>query len=123
MVVTFAPSTCAAGTRHELTGAPSISTVHAPHSPSPQPSFVPVSRQCSRRTSRSRLSGCTSSRVCLPFSVRRMSRTDRKERGRRRACLSLRSQRAVRLNGFGGHDSLGGRRNLSQVESGVPQGV
>ena len=30
------------GTRHESTGAPSTSTVHAPHSPSPQPSLVPV---------------------------------------------------------------------------------
>ena len=30
------------------------STVHAPHSPSPQPSFVPVSARSSRRTSSSR---------------------------------------------------------------------
>ena len=42
------------GTRHESTGAPSTRTVHAPHSPSPQPSFVPVSARSSRRTSRSR---------------------------------------------------------------------
>ena len=48
---------CAAGTRHELTGTPSISTVHAPHSPSPQPSFVPVSAQSSRSTSSSRFIG------------------------------------------------------------------
>ena len=40
-----APSTWQTGTRHESTGAPSSRTVHAPHSPSPQPSFVPVRRE------------------------------------------------------------------------------
>ena len=34
-----------AGTRHEQTGSPSSSTVQAPHSPSPQPSLVPVRPQ------------------------------------------------------------------------------
>ena len=34
---------------HETTGSPSISTVHAPHSASSQPIFVPVSRSRSRR--------------------------------------------------------------------------
>ena len=40
-----APCAWAAGTRQRMTGSPSISTVHAPHSPSPQPSFVPVSAE------------------------------------------------------------------------------
>src|SRR5438093_210317 len=42
IVVTRLPDTCANGTRHEFTGSPSTRTVHAPHSPSPHPSFVPV---------------------------------------------------------------------------------
>jgi hypothetical protein len=45
------------GLDQEFTGTPSTSTVHAPHSPSPHPSLVPVSAQSSRRTSRRRLSG------------------------------------------------------------------
>ena len=57
------------GTRHELTGRPSTSTVHAPHSPSPHPSLVPVSPQSSRSTSSSRFIGCASTRVRLPLSV------------------------------------------------------
>src|ERR1043165_3985547 len=45
------------GTRQLFTIWPSIITVHAPHSPSPQPSFVPVKLNCSRRTSSRRSSG------------------------------------------------------------------
>src|SRR5450631_2092659 len=51
MVRMVAPSACAAGTRQLLTRAPFISIAQVPHSPSPQPSFVPVSPGCSRRTS------------------------------------------------------------------------
>ena len=36
----------ATGTRQLFTSSPSISTAHAPHSPSPQPSFVPVRLNC-----------------------------------------------------------------------------
>ena len=39
------PSIWQIGTRHESTRAPSTRTVHAPHSPSPQPSLVPVSAE------------------------------------------------------------------------------
>ncbi len=53
----FRPRTWASGTRHALTGSPSRRTVHAPHSPSPHPSFVPARPQSSRRTSRSRFRG------------------------------------------------------------------
>jgi len=35
--LTRAPAACASGTRHELTGAPSRSTVQPPHSPSRSP--------------------------------------------------------------------------------------
>ncbi len=42
MVVIFAPAAAAAGMEQERVAAPSISTVQAPHWPSPQPYFVPV---------------------------------------------------------------------------------
>ena len=43
MVVSFLPSAATAKVRHEVIGAPSMSTVQAPQSPVEQPSFVPVS--------------------------------------------------------------------------------
>src|SRR5438045_3663000 len=67
MVVTRRPWTCESGTRHELTGASSSRIVHAPHSPSPQPSFVPVRPQSSRSTSRRRFIGCASTETRFPF--------------------------------------------------------
>ena len=42
IVVIALPAACAARNEHELTGWPSSSTMHAPHSESSQPSFVPV---------------------------------------------------------------------------------
>ena len=66
-----APSTWQSGTRHESTGAPSSRTVQAPHSPSPQPSFVPVSARSSRRTSRSRRMPGTSSSTASALTVNR----------------------------------------------------
>jgi hypothetical protein len=72
MVVTSAPSTWATGIRHEQTGSPSTSTVHAPHSPSPQPSFVPVSPRSSRSTSSKRLRPGTRSSRSRPFTLTRM---------------------------------------------------
>ena len=53
-VRTIRPSTWQIGTRQASTTWPSRSTEQAPHSPSPQPSFVPVSPRSSRRTSSSR---------------------------------------------------------------------
>ena len=48
-----APSASTASTRHESTLRPSSSTVHAPHSPTRQHSFVPVRPRSSRSTSSS----------------------------------------------------------------------
>ena len=52
--------TAASGTRQESTGSPSISTVQAPHSPSPQPSLVPVRPSGPRSRSSSRAIGSPS---------------------------------------------------------------
>src|SRR5271154_754016 len=57
MVSTLAPAACSTGTRQLFTSWPSINTEHAPHSPSPQPSLVPVRPHCSRSTSSRRSIG------------------------------------------------------------------
>ena len=44
------PSAFLAGIIHEFVGSPSTRMVHAPQSPSPQPSFVPVSPKRLRKT-------------------------------------------------------------------------
>src|SRR5947199_10806107 len=49
MVTIFALWACGAGTRHDITACPLSQTVHAPHSPSAQPSLVPVKPASSRR--------------------------------------------------------------------------
>ena len=49
MVVTSAPSACAANIVHDFTDSPFTSTVHAPHDDVSQPIFVPVSPHASRR--------------------------------------------------------------------------
>src|SRR2546426_8397049 len=59
IVVMFFPATCDTGVEHERTGLPSTWTVHAPHSPAPQPNFVPVSCSVSRRTQSRGVSGET----------------------------------------------------------------
>ena len=66
---------CTAGTRQEFTGTPSMSTVHAPHSPSPQPSLVPVTPQSSRSTSSRRFMGGTRTRRRFPLTVKSSVRT------------------------------------------------
>jgi len=43
MVSTSAPATSASLVMHDLTAAPPIRTVQAPHWPMPQPNLVPVS--------------------------------------------------------------------------------
>src|SRR6266542_3277496 len=43
-----APWARGAGTRHAITALPSRKTVHAPHSPSAQPSLVPIKFPSSR---------------------------------------------------------------------------
>ena len=45
IVVIAAPSACSTGVRQLFTSSPFTSTEHAPHSPSPQPSLVPVRPQ------------------------------------------------------------------------------
>ena len=52
MVVILALWALGAGTRHDITASPSRNTVQAPHSPSAQPSFDPVSPASSRRRRR-----------------------------------------------------------------------
>src|SRR5258707_2591101 len=56
-VVTDLPAAARAGIKQLTTGAPSTSTVHAPQTPAPHTSFVPVSLSASRTTSMRRLSG------------------------------------------------------------------
>jgi hypothetical protein len=53
----------------ERVGAPSICTVHAPHSAMPQPNFVPVMPSTSRNTQRSGVSPSTSTLCVLPLSL------------------------------------------------------
>src|SRR5215467_7124604 len=69
MVVIFMSLAEAAGVRHERTGLPSSSTVHAPHCPSPQPYLVPVMPRRLRSTE-SRLSLAPASARCsLPLML------------------------------------------------------
>src|SRR5713226_7874547 len=53
---------------HERTGEPSISTVQAPHWPSPQPYLVPVSSSFSRNTLSRVFSGETSTLRSAPLT-------------------------------------------------------
>jgi hypothetical protein len=48
MVVISAPGCCAASVLHDLMARPLTSTVQAPHWAVSQPTWVPVSRRCSR---------------------------------------------------------------------------
>src|SRR5689334_2193931 len=47
---------------------PSTSTMHAPHAPSPQPYFVPVSFRSSRSTSSNERSGSVVTSTVFPFT-------------------------------------------------------
>src|SRR6476646_9031603 len=68
MVVMAAPAACARGTRQLFTSCPSTRTEQAPHSPSPQPSFVPVRPRSLRSTSSSRDIGWPSSVTSSPLT-------------------------------------------------------
>src|SRR6266542_2505735 len=72
IVSTAWPLTNTVGVRHALTGSPSSSTVHAPQTPIPQRSWVPVRSSVRRRVSRSRWWFGTSSSVSRPLSVNEM---------------------------------------------------
>src|SRR6266849_898846 len=76
------PSACSAGMRQLFTSSPFNSIEHAPHSPSPQPSFVPVSFNSSRNTSSSRAIGWASNCTAQPFTVHLM-RVSREVSGKR----------------------------------------
>src|SRR6266581_979128 len=73
IVVISRPSTSAASERHDFTRLPSISTVQAPHWPSPQPFFEPVRCRCSRRASSSVVRGSSLSRCSVPLTRNTMS--------------------------------------------------
>ena len=72
MVVMLLPAAWMAGTRQEVTSRPSMMTEQAPHSPSPQPSLVPVRRRSFRMMSISRVIGSTSAERSSPFTVSSM---------------------------------------------------
>src|SRR6266540_5342732 len=57
---------------HETTGSPSTRTVHAPHSASSHPIFVPVRRRRSRRREERVSPRIDSNEYCLPFTERFM---------------------------------------------------
>src|SRR6266699_5348931 len=63
--------------RQLFTNSPFIKTEQEPHSPSPQPSFVPVNPSSCRRTSNSLSMGKTRTVSALPFSVRTSSHLPR----------------------------------------------
>ena len=65
------PSTWQTGTRQLSTTSPSTRTEHAPHSPSPQPSFDPVRPRSRRRTSSRRRPPGTATSTARPLTVNR----------------------------------------------------
>src|SRR5690348_15970628 len=69
MVSTSRPSMSAARKQHELTGFPSTSTVHAPHTCTSQDCLVPVRPSRSRRKSSSSSSAGTSPENGVPLMV------------------------------------------------------
>src|SRR5205085_4344677 len=75
-VVTSRPATPAAGIAHERAPMPSTSTVHAPHSPRPQPYLGPLSCRSLRSTASSDASGGTPSLCALPLTCS-VTATDR----------------------------------------------
>ncbi len=77
MVVRFVPAACRAGMRQLFTNSPFIKTEQEPHSPSPQPSFVPVNPSSPRRTSSSLSMGKTRTVSGFPFTVRESSHLPR----------------------------------------------
>src|SRR5215207_8379511 len=65
IVTISAPCARGAGTRQAITALPSRNTVQAPHSPSAQPSFVPIIPTSSRRN----LSSVFSCPVVIEYSL------------------------------------------------------
>src|SRR6202043_2166767 len=73
IVVICAPEACNTGIRQLLTKTPSTNTEHEPHSPSPQPSLVPVNPICTRNTSSNRSMGKAHTVMVFPFTTKGMS--------------------------------------------------
>jgi len=67
--VGIGPSRNPRGVWHDRRDSPSRCTVHAPHSPMPQPHLVPVSPRVSRSTHSSGVSGVASIRYDFSFTV------------------------------------------------------
>src|SRR2546426_500770 len=68
-VVIARPAVCATGVEHDRTALPSISTVQAPHCPSPHPNFTAFKRRELRNTYRSGCAGSHESTVTArPFT-------------------------------------------------------
>src|ERR1700683_2954487 len=69
MVSTLAPSSCSASTVQDFVALPSTCTTQAPHCEVSQPTWVPVSRRCSRSNCTSSVRGSTLALIGLPFTV------------------------------------------------------
>lgn len=75
MVVIFFPAMLETGVTHERAAAPSICTVHAPHSAMPHPNFVPVMFSVSRKTHSSGISAGTSTVLDSPFKTKLIAKS------------------------------------------------
>src|SRR5690606_5366665 len=73
MVTTLLPAISPTAVMHDLTGSLSISTVHEPQNPIPQPNLVPVRPKLFLRTQRRIWLGSVTSSVSLPFSLNRIA--------------------------------------------------
>src|SRR5437868_7726293 len=69
MVVILAPSHCRASKVQDLAEMPSRWMTQAPHWEVSQPTWVPVSRKCSRRNCTSNIRGSILAAAVLPFTV------------------------------------------------------
>src|SRR5882672_1087539 len=71
MVVIFLPTAADTGITHERVALPSMCTVQAPQTATPQPYLVPVRPTCSRIAHSKGVSGGTLTSLVLPLIVRR----------------------------------------------------
>src|ERR1039458_6570899 len=74
MVTTCFPAMSLTGTEQDLTACWSTTTVHAPHSPAPQPNLVPVRPRSERSTHSNMRSSSVVTLAGLPLSVNEMVR-------------------------------------------------
>src|SRR5207302_6195334 len=69
MVVTLLPAASASGVMHERMARPLSSTVHAPHTPTPQPYFVPSRPRRSPNTHSSGMRPSASTSRPTPLTI------------------------------------------------------